>query len=1059
MGSDKSRSQYSGFLLSDPRWHPDNLWAAHSTYDERTRTTGTFEADSGVDSDLVIEPSGTPTADDDINVRTVRGGHPGPTGATFAWRTGGSGDWYGWEGPILTNWWRLQRYTASSTGERNPTAVVLTDGSLVVAVDRVNSSQRAVWVRAVDLDAETVGSSVTVHSEDVSGGGHDLYPTILQLPDGRLLLFHLTHSTGDAQVDGWTSTDDGATWALTGRSLLPDAIDLATYTPHRMRAAYGNGEILLLIETTSTGPNYEVWQYASGDYGHSFEAVGSSPTDSTADEHELVDCVFVNDLFIISRNNKQSNASAIAIRLGSAFDDHTLAAADAARAEDYATTSRALAVSDDETLYYLVSGTADVLVETSADYALSNSVEANDFMSNGADFRPDNMFALFSRGRLVVLGNQVAPANDVNSLNCWIGAGYSTVTLPLDPTPPSTTWQQEGWENVWYGIAGPAAATSGLADTSTGTPTVATNSDGSVSISCGAGDTAQYEDTDTASATYEEVRAEWHWEHVSGTADVQLRCCESTTPARTSIKVRLTSTGLELHDASSGLITSAAITGEIEVRAALKGQDAQVWYRAHDLQEKDWTELGSSSTITEVTGTTVTKLARIIVNNSSEVKFWRFADHVAGPSTSGDTATPWSDGFTNPGDLHGRPYPVAASAYVTDGVSIKAIDGPTFRDDAFTMEVQHEYPIEHLFPLYQSSRALTWRSSSTATDMSIACRYATGEDAHLLSDTIGIWYEGNVPGDIVVKGYDTGAGSWTTLATFTLSKTVRFERHGNTVIPDTGSTGGSSDYYDRNALKGGWFEFPTSGDVRSIVSNTEGNWDAGAIDEKRPTLYLTGIDGGEDASGTAGRIWFRRALGIIHLAGANKYQGIQVVLRPAGSGPVPPAGIYEGKVMVGPLVVFGHQPDLVRTRELEPNTEVIEFEDGTRRMRRLGDPRLRVEIAWQDGVDGTDARGSTDPDYVTGTTTGGAEPIAHLTDTLHMLEGLVGADLDGALYPAVWVPRIPRGTPDSRVLLLGRAGGTVYGHVTSSWRRDDFLGDDLVDEVGRGGKIVFEELL
>ena len=51
------------------------------------------------------------------------------------------------------------------------------------------------------------------------------------------------------------------------------------------------------------------------------------------------------------------------------------------------------------------------------------------------------------------------------------------------------------------------------------------------------------------------------------------------------------------------------------------------------------------------------------------------------------------------------------------------------------------------------------------------------------------------------------------------------------------------------------------------------------------------------------------------------------------------------------------------------------------------------------------------PDYITGTTTGGAQPIGTPYDTPLTLAGVLD-EINGSATPLVYVPAIARGTPD-----------------------------------------------
>jgi hypothetical protein len=307
-------------------------------------------------------------------------------------------------------------------------------------------------------------------------------------------------------------------------------------------------------------------------------------------------------------------------------------------------------------------------------------------------------------------------------------------------------------------------------------------------------------------------------------------------------------------------------------------------------------------------------------------------------------------------------------------------------------------------------------------------------------------------------------GAWVPAATVDFTQTVDFIRVGATVKPGTTTSGVSGYYLQQDQLAGCRFYFPTSGDVRVISGNSAGYWSNGAVAEQRAILYLEDCDGGEDASGTAGQIWFSRALVTVALASENAlFQKVRFEIDDGGTAVDPPEGYYTIGTLVGGHIVALDDYDWGYSHERELMVDVSEYADGTMRTRRRGPSRRRYRISYGEGIDVTAARGgSNTPDYVRLSDAAGTPPTASTDVAPLLLDGLLDA-LDGADGPVVFCPRLPvstGGSGDQVVIhLWDNAAGALYGRVTSSSvRLESVVGDDYEDEVFRVATIEMTEI-
>jgi len=144
---------------------------------------------------------------------------------------------------------------------------------------------------------------------------------------------------------------------------------------------------------------------------------------------------------------------------------------------------------------------------------------------------------------------------------------------------------------------------------------------------------------------------------------------------------------------------------------------------------------------------------------------------------------------------------------------------------------------------------------------------------------------------------------------------------------------------------------------------------------------------------------------------------------------------------------------------MTPAYELTEVRGGARRVQRTGPARRAVEIAWEEGVDGT-AIARNDVDYVRLHAGGGG--IASPADVAPSLLGLM-EQLDGAVTPIVYLPQIATMTGGTTVRTIVSPSLQLYGRIRSETLQVDTVqGSEFEDpsgEVYRVARVRIEEEL
>lgn len=1096
MGTDRSREQYEGFLIMDRRVTEIN--AARTTATEDAPQTGPITADAGFSTEAVIIASGTPEDGDSLELLGMKAGSPGVNRAGYAWREDGDPTWNGWEVPNKIGSFELaENATSVNDGFPHPQPIPLADGSIVIISGDDTFNFRGVSRRIRDADG-TYGASSQLHSEIGNVTSDRLHPRGILLPSGRLLVYYavmdLNLNTLQVRMQ-YTDDPSATTYSLGARNVLSDEVGLAGGVSglSGMRVAYSvdTGQYLMLIsiDTNQSGPNSfpnsRIYQYASRN-GVLFEPVGHPGGEPSFAAADFVigkgtghfDLLYSNGLFVmVYKEPDQGIFSGDAVRwrrVGSAFsalkDAPDIGVGAGNMLAGGTTAALSIVAADDGTLYTYGRAEGFLGFSASEDGGANWTEGATNGIVWGHGGVESTAHSIcFYRGYVYMVMNQTAPAANVLAITAVRLGGYADLNMPpegLTTTSPRQSW----WSRGWVGHDMPSIF---FADVSVGAPVETRNLDGSWKVATGAGDTAIHENGHVDLTDYRDVMGEARLRRNSGTGKFAVQSSEFASPNHTEAEIRVDA-DVRLFDVNGAQI-GATVVGAgatvVDLRLAVNGLSCTGWYSVVDngSHVKKWIKIGTTASLVEVATSVEDRIQLITVPSSDVDWFYAFVQRdKENVALGADTliAQSMADDVTLPDDLFAKSLPAIGAAYVNDNVSIRGIDGPLLRGVEMTMEITHPSPIESILPFVSPSPRSVWLSASASADQEIVFSIATqGEVTHAGQDLIAIYLGNCNAQNVRVETLNVGS-TWDLLTDISRAETgLAFIRTGNTIIPDETNTS-QGEYYHRDELAGSYFVVNVgTGKTRTITGNTEGHFTSGAaVEEKRCVIYLADdeMDATEAASGTTGAIVHRDTITYRHLVGTHNWRAYRLTVNDSAVAAVdaPPGAKHRcGTAMVGPLIVFGKRQDNTYSVTREAQVESQTLIDGTRRSRVLGPSKRTMTINFDDGVDVTTARGSADPDYAKGYDAPVADPIAHNRDLPLMIDGLID-QLDGPDTLVVYCPDIPQGSaPKGAVFTFraGRAGGVIYGRITSAVGLNAVLGDPMLTEVLTGPSITIEE--
>jgi hypothetical protein len=802
----------------------------------------------------------------------------------------------------------------------------------------------------------------------------DAYPCLLVLPSGRVLCYYWRDFTTYYLVGMSYSDDGGATWAVGSQNVLSGLV--AGLTPLRIRAAELRDQVCMILHLTDTGTgDEELHQYASNDLGASFSLIDTLDSgdrgypDIIEHQGRLVmgyvstapggySATYIPYIRVLGNAfSLLSDATAIPVSATTDTMEWATVAAGLFTAGEFA-----LWKGDEGNLYVagadMDSGGGayrEVMVRWSTDGGETwdhlggiGPVVADGVPTwTAADLStyPKDFAIIEHQGRSLLASRHAAnPGTGDDSVSLMYLGGYTSVEPAQDVIDFPDPELINGYVITWVPYDLPDNTGATWTYITAGAPTVALTELG-LHVTTAGGESAVWRAGPTLAGTLAEgleVIAEVRVE--AGTARVNLRISDAT-PLEYEVVAQVSTTAITFYDnkaaANIATVASTIASGaHIQVKVAISTATAKMWYRHvgtnHAQADQEWILLGSTTTATSAAVNN--GHAVIFGQDANSETYWRLVGVSHDFYTGGHIVNQ-----SNPDDLVGRPYS-ARPVYLTDGVSIQAIDGPGFRNEEWNLTPRFDYPVSNV---HTPSPREVWRSQDDDTQVDLVWDF--GGTTWPMGALLGVYLGECNFGTATLWGRPAG-GVWANLGTMDLrvQTGLKYTLDDRIVRPDT--TGGSSCamFFPIDILAGSHIVVGGAGEssvVRKIRHNTGGAWVAGSTTQNTRIL-LEEVDGTEDASGTAAEIWLKDGVFIVPVTTAYDAFRIRIPVQSTAEG-----YFQIGVVNIGHFHHFARAYDWGRSLEVTPIYEMTEGRTGLRRVRRLAKARRAVEIGWTDGVD------------------------------------------------------------------------------------------------------------
>lgn len=1009
-----------------------------------------------------------------MELATLIGGGVGT--ATIRWTFAGD-TLRSWDPPVMLGGWEYLDRTVVAGRYRHPHIV-----------RRASTGRLAV---ASIYDATTV----LVHRQDqfgkwtfatVEAVGSATRATLVDLPSGRLLcIYAVAASATSTQIRTAYSDDDGATWTTASSSALLSSIGVASSAVVRLRAVHLAGQVSLFVHWLNVTD--QLYQYASSDGGCRFVEVGvlgasnkGYPDLSVSQGAIYVACLQYDAAYTPVTIQPWVRRLSSASQAASTVEG--VNAATAAGAELFGTYAAgaftagelALLGMDDGALYvygvdHAGTGTREVITRVSVD---RGATWDHNWRNSHGDVNGTLLYASGvgttswadlsvapERGRAVMAHSVLGTVtNDYASLCAAYLGGWSTVGMPAPGSQEA--WEVAGWDDTYLPIDIPAGPT--WTPSLTGAATQSLGANG-LALACVGADRVFYSAVPVTAAYLEDgILAEAHVTVVTGTATLELRTGDGTNAY--AVRVDATAAQVDLRDVNAGTsIATLAIdcTQSVVIRIALgKATGAwsanvgkvRAWVRLDGpytgapvnlgpRQDREWTQIGTSSTLT--TALSATNRIRWGHNVAAGTSTWRWQVYSGGRETAGNLLT--SPGGTARGHLVP---PVGSPVHLTDGLRVHGVDGPTVQGDAWATVAEYAYPVSALNPAISSSPRRRWRSTASGVAADITL---TGVDLGARSgDLYGLFLAGanwrtatlyrDVACTLPVCTIDLAAGM----------VAMNYVRNRGLIYPVAGGGPSMPHYAGAGALIGATVDLG-GGVVRTVRSNTGGAWISGAAvgSYGSTRLELDSYLPGDPASGT---LTLRMPSAVVLF---DALVGTDVLVLRINAQDTP-AGYHElGQIVLGRVRLFGRQYSRGRGLSFTPAYDLAETRSGARRVRAIGPTRRAIEISWDDGVDTTGVNTpGVAPDHY-GLGYGGADALTAIADTPRTLAGLI-AQVEGAVLPVVLLSAIKQQTvaPGTTGLQLLDPQAYLYGRILTDTLRVDASSTTLGAELRDPGELV-----
>lgn len=1070
-----------GILVHDERITSASFSQSLSTYTQAGAAPGVPVP--GRVSDMTLEAGGSMTDGSTISIQTVRAGgvSASPDGeiepAAFAMRTNGV-NWLGWNGPLVFSGWSPLHTFASGVGANqygNLHTIHTDDGTMLTAAQRFTSAgaiRNLVILRTVGASTSTV----VVDSQAMALTAQ--CPTLVKLPEGRLLLLSTKAvASGMYTIRAWTSTDDGATWTKSADSVIRDELDGTNQTPRRLRAAYSNGQIMMVLayrDTTATVAD-SFKQYASADGGASFALVQSvdnttAANDYTGGVHDIVvtpSGTFMAVFCASSRTSYGANSAVLYKVFPSAWvrwqtiATQTLSALTAPSASltvggQLSTSTELCATRDDDGTVYVFA--VDFATSQQTQIAKSTTDIFTDWIEVGVQSATVPNVAWNSGGFEWISGTVSAYGGSLRLVSQWdsatwpgqVGvtafAGYATGCAPWSPSTEATSDRLLGSRLTWIPYWLPDTA--GWTLTTAGAPTAALNAAGYLALTTPAASVNTYTQAGPALTASHTVAGFAEW--VASTGASEFRLSSSNGTQSYGLRVAYAGTSVSVLDGISGAnLGSTTVTAgqRIQVRAFLENDGATgraVVYVG--------TAAGALLTLRPATRVVNSAaLANGGVAAAATSATW--GNFVAATSNWYDVGWQAVAGassvynLTLPDDLPGRPF--SAFPQLLDfGTTVRAVSGPTLVGDSWTITPRYTYGIANVLASVAPSPRQAWRSTS-AVQQTLVWETETAGTVSPLRGPLGALYLGACNFRTATLEGRNAAGAWVSIGTIDMSAQasgLRWVRTGKMIEPDTAGNTSAGYFWANGILRGARFvPDTTAGGVtaKKVAASSEGNWTNQTARRLRMQLEDVTSTG---ASGSNGAIV--HTSGLLVWNNDPRFGAYRLTIPTQATSE---AYFTIGTLVLGSILAFGRRYSWGRSLDSAANTELTTGRSGARRAQNFGPSRRGVEFGWTDGTDITAIRRGTPADYVLAATSGG-EAAATWFDAPLSVDGLV-RELYGSATPVVYLPWIEQQTLGT-VYQASHPDLMLYGRIVSDVSVETVQGEEWVASGAANGEVV-----
>lgn len=727
--------------LSLLRQHPNaRSSAVLSASSEAGLTIQPPQADDGNDGALALRASGVPLASGSYDIALVEGGNAtgystwdatsgdlvGVAGASLRYKasSAGSSSWQGYTDTPYTTYARPLLVATAGTdypGFSRPRALA-NGGWGFVYCERGTPNRIRFGYRSTRTGALT---SVTIHSAALDGAIiGDQEPALVVTPSGRLLAFYaLDTGSSTLVVRVATSTDHGATWSTWSTG----AYDAVASTLRRLCAEVVEDSVFLSLSMKAGGTAVNAKILWSSNGGQRFtltdDAVVVGPISTTVSRSGVV--------LVLATDQSTDGATLYTCAPGGGLSE-----AGAGAAGGHSDNSvHAIGTRDDGALWTVSGGSSYPVyfleLQFSRDHGLT-WIEPDAQGSEGvwntgesgiaAGFRALSVGWWNGTGILLCGTDGTTSSVDDSIYEMHLG-GWDTITDKVTAGERCDAYAHSNFVPLdhphnlgWTRTDAGSGATVSFADD--GYNIVSTGADSSYWVASA---------TWQASADFigRRIRVVFKVSSGGSVADNRAIIRYDVSDGSGNYKrliLRLGSTKIRLVDGAgttlgtgSELVTTFGTLTEvlIALETDTSGTTGTVsaWYRVST--QTAWTQFVAAATVAESAGA-ITRCT--IGGTDTGAADWTLA--YLGVADGDGGVLP--DGFTNPGELAGRPLDAATDFELTNGIRIGGAGGAGVQGDAYTLTTTASYAASWLWRSLEPWQK--WRSADDGADANVVFR-------------------------------------------------------------------------------------------------------------------------------------------------------------------------------------------------------------------------------------------------------------------------------------------------------------------------------------------------